>query len=64
MEAMNAHHIFPVHSADIDNIEHLINAGIIVSHGTSIELINKSRAFTFQSAAHGIAELITAANES
>ena len=46
MAAMKAHHIFPLHSASIDNLEQLIKAGIMVTHGTSIELTNKGRAFT------------------
>jgi hypothetical protein len=31
-----AHHIFPLHSASIDNLEQLIKAGIMVTHGTSV----------------------------
>jgi 4-hydroxy-2-oxoheptanedioate aldolase len=46
MAAMKAHHIFPLHSASIDNLEQLIKAGIMVTHGTSVELTNKGRAFT------------------
>jgi hypothetical protein len=46
MAAMKAHHIFPPHSASIDNLEQLIKAGVMVTHGTSIELTNKRRAFT------------------
>ena len=46
MAAMKTHHIFPLHSASIDNLEQLIKAGIMVTHGTSLELTNKGRAFT------------------
>ena len=46
MAAMKAHHIFPLHSAGIDNIEQLIKAGVMVTHGTSVALTNKGRAFT------------------
>jgi 4-hydroxy-2-oxoheptanedioate aldolase len=46
MAAMKANHIFPLHSASIDNIEQLIKAGVMVTHGTSVELTNKGRAFT------------------
>jgi 4-hydroxy-2-oxoheptanedioate aldolase len=46
MAAMKAHQIFPLHSASIDNLEQLLKAGIMVTHGTSIELTNKGRAFT------------------
>ena len=46
MAAMKAHHILPLHSASIDNIEQLINAGVMVTHGTSVALTNKGRAFT------------------
>jgi hypothetical protein len=37
---------FPLHSASVENLEQLIEAGIMVTHGTSIELTNKGRAFT------------------
>lgn len=46
MAAMKAHHIFPLHSASIDNLEQLIEAGVMVTHGTSVALTNKGRAFT------------------
>jgi 4-hydroxy-2-oxoheptanedioate aldolase len=46
MASMKANHIFPLHSASVDNIEQLIKAGVMVTHGTSIELTNKGRAFT------------------
>jgi len=46
MAAMKAHRIFPLHSASIDNLEQLIKAGIMVTHGTSVELTNKGRALT------------------
>jgi hypothetical protein len=43
---MKAHHICPLHSASIENLEQLIKAGIMVTHGTSVALTNKGRAFT------------------
>jgi 4-hydroxy-2-oxoheptanedioate aldolase len=46
MAAMKANHMFPLHSASIDNIEQLIKAGVMVTHGTSVELTNKGRAYT------------------
>ena len=46
MAAMKANHIFPLHSSSMDNLEQLIKAGIMVTHGTSVELTNKGRAFT------------------
>ncbi len=46
MGAMKAHHIFPLHSARMDDLEQLIKAGVMVTHGTSVELTNKGRAFT------------------
>jgi len=46
MAAMKANHIFPLHSSSIDNLERLINAGIMVTHGTSVEITNKGRAYT------------------
>jgi hypothetical protein len=33
-------------TASIDNLEQLIKAGVMVTHGTSIDLTNKGRAFT------------------
>jgi hypothetical protein len=41
MAAMKAHHILPLHSASINNLEQLIKAGVMVTHGTSIELTNQ-----------------------
>ena len=46
MGAMKANHILPLHSASVDNIVELIKAGVMVTHGTSLELTNKGRAFT------------------
>ena len=46
MNAMKASKWFPLHSATINNIEQLIRAGIMVTHGSSIELTNKGRAYT------------------
>lgn len=46
MAAMKANHIFPLHSSTTNNIEQLIRAGIMVTHGTSDELMNKGRTYT------------------
>jgi 4-hydroxy-2-oxoheptanedioate aldolase len=46
MGAMKAHHIFPLHSARMDDIETLIKYGVRVTHGTNVELTNKGRALT------------------
>jgi 4-hydroxy-2-oxoheptanedioate aldolase len=46
MATMKANHIFPLHSSSINNIEQLIRAGVMVTHGTSVELMNKGRAYT------------------
>lgn len=46
MSAMKAAKWAPLHSANVDNIIDLIKAGIMVTHGTSVELTNKGRAFT------------------
>ena len=46
MNAMKAAKWFPLHSATTNNIEQLIRAGIMVTHGSSIELTNKGRAYT------------------
>ncbi len=46
MAAMKANHIFPLHSSSMDNLEQLFKAGIMVTHGTSVELTNKGRALT------------------
>jgi 4-hydroxy-2-oxoheptanedioate aldolase len=46
MNAMKAHHIFPLHSARMDDLESLLKAGVMVTHGTSVELTNKGRALT------------------
>ena len=46
MAAMKANGIFPLHSSTIENLEQLLKAGIMVTHGTSVEVTNKGRAFT------------------
>jgi 4-hydroxy-2-oxoheptanedioate aldolase len=46
MAAMKANNIFRLHSSSMENLEPLIKAGIMVTHGTSVELTNKGRAFT------------------
>jgi 4-hydroxy-2-oxoheptanedioate aldolase len=46
MDAMKANKWAPLHSANIDNLIDLIKAGVMVTHGTSVELTNKGRAFT------------------
>jgi 4-hydroxy-2-oxoheptanedioate aldolase len=46
MNAMKAAKWFPLHSATTNNIEQLIRAGIMVTHGSSVELTNKGRAYT------------------
>lgn len=46
MGAMKAANIAPLHSSNLDNITDLIQYGIRVTHGTSVELTNKGRAFT------------------
>ena len=46
MDAMKANIFAPLHSASIDNLIDLIKAGVMVTHGTSVELTNKGRAFT------------------
>ena len=46
MAAMKANHIFPLHSSSLDNLTRLIDAGIMVTHGTSVEVTNKGRAYT------------------
>lgn len=46
MDAMKLNKIAPLHSSNVANIEHLIRAGIMVTHGTSVELTNKGRLFT------------------
>ena len=46
MAAMKAHKIFPLHSSTIETLEPLLKAGIMVTHGTSVELTNKGRALT------------------
>jgi 4-hydroxy-2-oxoheptanedioate aldolase len=46
MGAMKAHHIFALHSARMDDLEPLLKAGVMVTHGTSVELTNKGRALT------------------
>jgi 4-hydroxy-2-oxoheptanedioate aldolase len=46
MNAMKAAKWFPLHSATEANIEQLIRAGIMVTHGSSLALTNKGRAYT------------------
>jgi 4-hydroxy-2-oxoheptanedioate aldolase len=46
MNAMKAAKWAPLHSGNINNIEQLIRAGIMVTHGTSVELTNKGRVYT------------------
>lgn len=46
MNAMKAAKWAPLHSATVANIEQLIRAGIMVTHGSSVELTNKGRAYT------------------
>jgi 4-hydroxy-2-oxoheptanedioate aldolase len=46
MAAMKTNRIFPLHSSTMENLERLLTAGIMVTHGTSVELTNKGRAFT------------------
>jgi 4-hydroxy-2-oxoheptanedioate aldolase len=46
MDAMKANKIAPLHSSNINNIEQLIRAGVMVTHGTTVELTNKGRLFT------------------
>ena len=46
MNAMKAAKWAPLHSANEENIIDLIKAGVMVTHGTSVELTNKGRAFT------------------
>lgn len=46
MNAMKANKIAPLHSSNINNVEQLIRAGVMVTHGTSVELTNKGRLFT------------------
>ena len=46
MNAMKANKWAPLHSANLDNIIDLIKAGVMVTHGDSVELTNKGRAFT------------------
>jgi hypothetical protein len=46
MGAMKTAGWAPLHSANIDNITDLIQYGIRVTHGNSVELTNKGRAFT------------------
>ena len=46
MNAMKAHHIAPLHSARMNDLESLLKAGVMVTHGTSVELTNKGRALT------------------
>ena len=46
MNAMKANKWAPLHSSNVDNIIDLIKAGVMVTHGDSVELTNKGRAFT------------------
>lgn len=46
MDAMKLNKIAPLHSSNIANLESLIRAGVMVTHGTSVELTNKGRLFT------------------
>jgi 4-hydroxy-2-oxoheptanedioate aldolase len=46
MAAMKSHKIFPLHSSTTNNIEQLIRAGVMVTHGTSDDLMNKGRTYT------------------
>ena len=46
MAAMKANGIRPLHSVSIDNVEQLLKAGVMLTHGTSVALTNKGRAFT------------------
>jgi 4-hydroxy-2-oxoheptanedioate aldolase len=46
MNAMKANKWAPLHSSNEENIIELIKAGVMVTHGTSVELTNKGRAFT------------------
>jgi 4-hydroxy-2-oxoheptanedioate aldolase len=46
MNAMKANKWAPLHSANVENIIDLIKAGVMVTHGTSVELTNKGRAYT------------------
>jgi 4-hydroxy-2-oxoheptanedioate aldolase len=46
MDAMKAAKWAPLHSASVENVIDLIKYGVMVTHGTSVELTNKGRAFT------------------
>lgn len=46
MSAMKANKWAPLHSSNVENIIDLIKAGVMVTHGDSVELTNKGRAFT------------------
>jgi hypothetical protein len=46
MDAMKANRWAPLHSANIDNLIDVLKAGVMVTHGTSVELTNKGRAYT------------------
>lgn len=46
MDAMKVAKWAPLHSANTANIIDIIKAGVRVTHGTSVELTNKGRAFT------------------
>ena len=44
--ALNAHDIAILHSSNVDNVEALIEWGVMVTHGTSEEHTTKGRTFT------------------
>jgi hypothetical protein len=46
MKAMKAANWAHLHSATANNSEQLIRAGVRVTHGSSLELTNKGRAYT------------------
>jgi 4-hydroxy-2-oxoheptanedioate aldolase len=46
MSAMKANKWAPLHSANLENLIDLIKAGVMVTHGDTVELTNKGRAFT------------------
>jgi 4-hydroxy-2-oxoheptanedioate aldolase len=46
MDAMKANKWAPLHSSNVENIIDLIKAGVMVTHGTSVELTNKGRVYT------------------
>lgn len=46
MDAMKANKWAPLHSSNVENVVELIKAGVMVTHGTSVELTNKGRVHT------------------